>query len=135
MEFFNVKTFCLVYQLWRSSVCSKYIWKWLCDFQIRLLNDVGGCFYSIAKGASSQSCMSQVLQRLKWKLNFCYGRVQKSKKLSNIEIKKDQFCLLITTYTYIVSVCKDQLISKCLFGVILSTKIPTNFFKDFCPSL
>ena len=30
---------------------------------------------------------------------------------------------------------KGQLISKCLLGVIVSTKKPTNFFKDFCPSL
>ena len=30
---------------------------------------------------------------------------------------------------------KGQLISKCLLGVIGSTKKPTNFFKDFCPSL
>ena len=30
---------------------------------------------------------------------------------------------------------KGQLISKCPFGVIVSTKVPTNFFKDFCPSL
>ena len=30
---------------------------------------------------------------------------------------------------------KGQLISEVLFGVIVSTKKPTNFFKDFCPSL
>ena len=30
---------------------------------------------------------------------------------------------------------KGQLISKCLFGVIVWTKKPTKFFKDFCPSL
>jgi hypothetical protein len=30
---------------------------------------------------------------------------------------------------------KGQLISKCPYGVIVSTKIPTKFFKDFCPSL
>ena len=30
---------------------------------------------------------------------------------------------------------KGQLISKCLLGDIVSTKKPTNFFKDFCPSL
>ena len=29
---------------------------------------------------------------------------------------------------------KGQLISKCLFGVIVLTKKPTKFFKDFCPS-
>ena len=27
---------------------------------------------------------------------------------------------------------KGQLISKCLFGVIVSIKKPTDFFKDFC---
>ena len=30
---------------------------------------------------------------------------------------------------------KGQLISKGLFGVIVSTKKPTKFFKDFFPSL
>ena len=30
---------------------------------------------------------------------------------------------------------KGQLISKCLFGVIVRTKKPTKFFKAFCPSL
>ena len=31
---------------------------------------------------------------------------------------------------------KGQLISKCPFSVIVSTKIPIQkFFKDFCPSL
>ena len=28
---------------------------------------------------------------------------------------------------------KGQLISKCLFGAIVSTKKPTNFFKEFLP--
>ena len=30
---------------------------------------------------------------------------------------------------------KGQLILKCPFGVFKSTKKPTNFYKDFCPSL
>ena len=30
---------------------------------------------------------------------------------------------------------KGQLISKCPLGVIVSTKKPTNFFKNFGPSL
>ena len=30
---------------------------------------------------------------------------------------------------------KGQLISKCLFGVIVWTKEPTKIFKNFCPSL
>jgi hypothetical protein len=30
---------------------------------------------------------------------------------------------------------KGQLISKCLFGAIVSTKKPTKFLKNFCPSL
>ena len=29
---------------------------------------------------------------------------------------------------------KGQLISKCPFGVIVSTKIPTKKFDNFCPS-
>ena len=29
---------------------------------------------------------------------------------------------------------KGQLILKCSFGVTISTKTTTNFFKDFCPS-
>ena len=34
-----------------------------------------------------------------------------------------------------VLLLKGQLISKCLCGVIVSTKKTTIFFKDFCPSL
>ena len=34
-----------------------------------------------------------------------------------------------------ISMAKGQLISKGLFDVIVSTKKPTIFFKDFCPSL
>ena len=30
---------------------------------------------------------------------------------------------------------KDQLISKCPFGAFKSSKKPTKFFQDFCPSL
>ena len=30
---------------------------------------------------------------------------------------------------------KGQLISKCPFGVIVWTKIPTKLFQDFCPGL
>ena len=30
---------------------------------------------------------------------------------------------------------KSQLISKYPFGAVFTIKIPTNFFKDFCPSL
>ena len=30
-------------------------------------------------------------------------------------------------------VFKGQLISKCIFGVIVSTKIATKYCKDFCP--
>ena len=29
---------------------------------------------------------------------------------------------------------KGQLISKCLFGVIVSTKIAKKYFKDVCPN-
>ena len=32
-------------------------------------------------------------------------------------------------------VAKGQLISKCLFGVIVSTKIATKILKDFCPEI
>ena len=28
---------------------------------------------------------------------------------------------------------KGQLISKCPFGIIVWTKIPTKLFQDFCP--
>ena len=30
---------------------------------------------------------------------------------------------------------KGQLISKCPFGVIVSTKIPTKKFDNFCPKI
>ena len=32
-------------------------------------------------------------------------------------------------------VCKGQLISKCPFGVIVWTKIPTKRFDKFCPRI
>jgi hypothetical protein len=35
----------------------------------------------------------------------------------------------------VFSAKKGQLISKGLFGVIVRTKKPMKFFKDFCPSL
>ena len=31
--------------------------------------------------------------------------------------------------------CKGQLISKCPLGVIVSTKIPTKKFDNFCPGI
>ena len=34
-----------------------------------------------------------------------------------------------------INCAKGQLISKGLFAVVVSTKKPTKFFKDFCPSL
>ena len=42
----------------------------------------------------------------------------------------------IHTQTYILSILtKGQLISKCPFGVIVSTKIPTKKFDNFCPRI
>ena len=35
--------------------------------------------------------------------------------------------------SYIIEGTKGQLISKCLLGVIVSTKIPTKKFDNFCP--
>jgi hypothetical protein len=32
-----------------------------------------------------------------------------------------------------ITLPKGQLISKCLFGAIVSTKKPTKFFKEFLP--
>ena len=37
------------------------------------------------------------------------------------------------TAKYLNRIVKGQLISKCLFGVIDSTKIPTKKFDNFCP--
>ena len=43
---------------------------------------------------------------------------------------------LISMSTYMPSLLpKGQLISKCLFGAIVSTKKPTTSFKNFCPSI
>ena len=36
---------------------------------------------------------------------------------------------------FFLKILKGQIISKCPFGVIVWTKIPTKFFQDFCPSL
>ena len=36
---------------------------------------------------------------------------------------------------YILKLLESQIISKIPFSVIVSTKIPTKFFKDFCPTL
>ena len=46
--------------------------------------------------------------------------------------KKNRFMPNLHKKSCMVST-KGQLISKCPFGVIVSTKIPTNFFMDFCP--
>jgi hypothetical protein len=37
--------------------------------------------------------------------------------------------------TYQPALAKGQLISKCPFGVIASTKIPTKKFDNFCPRI
>ena len=41
--------------------------------------------------------------------------------------------LFIFEFKLIGSMCKGQLISKCPFGVIVWTKIPTKKFDKFCP--
>ena len=37
-------------------------------------------------------------------------------------------------FDFFMSLVKGQLISKCILGVIVLTKKPTKFFKDFCPT-
>ena len=37
--------------------------------------------------------------------------------------------------TFISFYSKGQLISKCPFGIIVWTKIPTKLFLDFCPEM
>ena len=47
-------------------------------------------------------------------------------------IHRGQICQF---YVRWIIATKGQLISKCLFDAIVSTKKPTKFFKNFCPSL
>ena len=49
------------------------------------------------------------------------------KKMGEIKQIKAFYCMK----WYIIT--KGQLISKCLFGIIVWTKIPTKLFLDFCP--
>ena len=48
--------------------------------------------------------------------------------------EKKEMQLLNTQYSKTAKI-EVKLISKGLFGVIVSTKKPTDFLKDFCPSL
>ena len=52
-----------------------------------------------------------------------------SKKVSNKTSEKNKFCLVSQQS----KITKGQLISKCHFGLIVWTKIPTKIFLDFCP--
>ena len=50
-----------------------------------------------------------------------------------------KFDLILSTWKNvnmnIDQIAKGQLISKCPFGVIISTKIPTKKFDNFCPRI
>ena len=52
------------------------------------------------------------------------------------QFQKDVHCakkILMTFQYFKFSFTKGQLISKCPFGVIVSTKITTKKFANFCP--
>ena len=65
---------------------------------------------------------------------FCHN---KPEKMSIWEMQGHiQFLESIETFWIVILLnAKGQLISKCLFGAIVSTKKPMKFFKNFCPSL
>ena len=53
-----------------------------------------------------------------------------------LELDERVRILHVTFSNFIKSVrVKGQLISKCPFGVIVSTKIPTKKFDKFCPRI
>ena len=67
-------------------------------------------------------------------LEFLVYQSQDFKKGSKNESDEDQVGTTEKLQMMQIPV-KGQLISKYPFGVIVLTKIPTDFLKDFCPSL
>ena len=70
-------------------------------------------------------CVPHAISRISWHL-FCI--------LDAIFLRRSQKGSVGFRSNFFVDI-KGQLISKCPFGVIVWTKIPTKFFQDFCPSL
>ena len=56
----------------------------------------------------------------------------KLRKIKTAEIKE---CLYVVCSLGFWTWAKGQLISKCPFGFIVWTKIPTKLFLDFCPEI
>ena len=73
-------------------------------------------------------------------MNFSWKRQKiKSKNFRNyfIPILVPRKCIWQITLPWYLScrTSKGQLISKCPFGIIVWTKIPTKLFLDFCPEI
>ena len=64
---------------------------------------------------------------------WCQNFSQKGSKISR-RYFLIRFYLIFCLYSFTVPV-KGQLISKCPFGIIVWTKIPTKLFLDFCPEI
>ena len=76
-------------------------------------------------------------------IDICTANQWETKNSTRLIYKSDIFLepvevcfpIVLRIFFEIGSSTKGQLISKYPFGVIVSTKKPTFFFKNFCPSL
>ena len=69
------------------------------------------------------------------KLTYRYDDNTNDNNLDAIEGNKDTKNKTKIDENEVDGIGKGQLISKCLFGVIVLTKKQRKFFQDFCPSL
>ena len=67
------------------------------------------------------------------KLTYRYDDNTNDNNLDAIEGNKDTKNKTKIDENEVDGIGKGQLISKCLFGAIVLTKKPTNFFKEFLP--
>ena len=59
--------------------------------------------------------------------------IKLEQKLIRVRLKVEMLNALLIIYKQSDSIIKGQFISKCPFGVIVWTKIPTNKFEKFFP--
>ena len=86
-------------------------------------------------GTASKHWLLYSSQNVFWHFSVFYRYVISVKKKK----KKNQVIWQKQIFTHksleLTEQCKGQLISKCPFGVIVLTKIPTKKFDNFCPRI
>ena len=82
---------------------------------------------------SKQQTISHELHLVKFMFS---KKTTKINKVITIELTLWSKCQIVSEdFVNFCELLKGQLISKCLFGVIASTKIPTKKFDNFCPRI